>query len=65
MRFVHEPSFFASLERIYDTPPEQFSNDENSFLPLLYIVVAVGCLFSDDGAGTLDLSGYEGAIGQG
>lgn len=65
MRFVHEPSFFASLERIYDTPPEQFGNDENSFLPLLYIVIAVGCLFSDDGAGTLDLSGYEGAIGQG
>ncbi|KAJ5163633.1 Transcription factor [Penicillium coprophilum] len=67
MRFVHEPSFFASLERIYDTPPEQFTNEENSFLPLLYIVIAVGCLFSDDGSGqgTLDLSGYEDAIGQG
>ncbi|CAG7917526.1 unnamed protein product [Penicillium olsonii] len=67
MRFVHEPSFFASLERIYDTPPEQFTNEENSFLPLLYIVIAVGCLFSEDGQGqgTLDLSGYEGAIGQG
>lgn len=67
MRFVHEPSFFASLERIYDTPPEQFTNEENSFLPLFYIVIAVGCLFSDDGAGqgTLDLSGYEGAICQG
>ncbi|KAJ5130523.1 uncharacterized protein N7515_006562 [Penicillium bovifimosum] len=67
MRFVHEPSFFASLERIYDTPPEQFTNEENSFLPLLYIVIAVGCLFSDDGSGhgTLDVSGYEGAIGQG
>jgi hypothetical protein len=34
-------------------------------LPLLYIVMAVGCLFSDDGVGTLDLAGYEGAIGQG
>ncbi|KAJ5514074.1 Transcription factor [Penicillium fimorum] len=67
MRFVHVPSFFASLDRIYDTPPEQFTNEENSFLPLLYIVIAVGCLFSDDGSGqgTLDLSGYEGAIGQG
>ncbi|KAJ5774022.1 hypothetical protein N7457_008918 [Penicillium paradoxum] len=67
MRFVHEPSFFADLERIYDTPPEQFTNEENSFLPLLYIVIAVGCLFSDDGSGqgTLDLAGYEGAIGQG
>lgn len=65
MRFVHEPSFFASLERIYDTPADQFTNEENSFLPLLYIVMAVGCLFSDDGVGTLDLAGYEGAIGQG
>jgi hypothetical protein len=65
MRFVIEPKFFASLDRIYETPPEQFGNEENSFLPLLYIVMAVGCLFSDDGAGTLDLAGYEGAIGQG
>ena len=65
MRFVHEPSFFASLERIYDTAPDQLSNDDHAFLPLLYIVMAVGCLFSDDGVGTLDLSGYEGAIGQG
>ncbi|KAJ5103422.1 hypothetical protein N7532_003951 [Penicillium argentinense] len=65
MRFVHEPSFFADLERIYDVAPEQYTNEENSFVPLLYIVMAVGCLFSDDGAGTLDLAGYEGAIGQG
>lgn len=61
MRFVHEPSFWESFNRIYDTPSEQFSNEENSFLPLLYIVMAVGCLFSDE----LDLAGYEGAIGQG
>ncbi|KAJ5818461.1 hypothetical protein N7474_004052 [Penicillium riverlandense] len=65
MRFVHEPSFFAYFDRIYDTPPEQFGNEENAFLPLLYIVMAVGCLFSDDGAGTLDLAGYESAIDQG
>ncbi|KAL4884625.1 fungal-specific transcription factor domain-containing protein [Aspergillus karnatakaensis] len=65
IRFVHEPLFYGMLDRIYDLPPEQFTNDENSFLPLLYIVMAVGCLFSDDGAGTLDLSGYESAIGQG
>lgn len=65
MRFIHEPSFYATLDRIYDTPVEQYSNEENSFLPLLYIVMSVGCLFSDDGAGTLDVSGYESAIGQG
>ncbi|KAJ5267057.1 hypothetical protein N7478_009865 [Penicillium angulare] len=65
MRFVHEPSFFACLERIYDKSPDQYTNEENSFLPLLYIVMAVGCLFSDDGVGMLDVAGYEGAIGQG
>ncbi|KAA8646307.1 putative C6 transcription factor (Mut3) [Aspergillus tanneri] len=65
MRFVHEPSFYAMFDRIYDTPLEQYSNEEHSFLPLLYIVMSVGCLFSDDRAGTLDLSGYESAIGQG
>jgi hypothetical protein len=65
IRFVHEPSFYALLDRVYDTSPEHFTNEENSFLPLLYIVMSVGCLFSDDGAGTLDVSGYESAIGQG
>ncbi|KAL4785648.1 fungal-specific transcription factor domain-containing protein [Aspergillus varians] len=65
IRFVHEPSFYAMFDRIYDTPPEQFTNEENSFLPLLYIAMSVGCLFSDDGTGTLDVSGYESAIGQG
>ncbi|KAF9889105.1 hypothetical protein FE257_008082 [Aspergillus nanangensis] len=65
MRFVHEPSFYAMFDRIYDTPPEQYTNEEHSFLPLLYIVISVGCLFSDDGTGTLDVSGYESAIGQG
>lgn len=65
MRFIHEPTFYATLDRIYDTPAEQYSNEEHSFLPMLYIVMSVGCLFSDDGAGTLDVSGYESAIGQG
>lgn len=65
MRIVHAPSFYAMMDRVYNTPPEQFTNEENTFLPLLYVVIAVGCLFSDDGASTLDLAGYEGAIGQG
>lgn len=65
MRFVHEPSFFSLLDSIYETPPEQYTNQENSFLPLLYIVMAVGSLFSNNKEDTLDLSGYEGAIDQG
>lgn len=65
MRFVHEPSFFAMLDRIYDTPSEQYSNEEHTFLPLLYVAIAVGCLFSNDFESTLNTAGYEGAIGQG
>ncbi|KAJ9192023.1 transcriptional regulator family: Fungal Specific TF [Paecilomyces variotii] len=65
MRFVHEPSFYATFDRIYDTPPEQFTNEEHAFLPLLYIVLSVGCLFSNDLDSTLDIAGYESAIGQG
>ncbi|KAJ5620096.1 hypothetical protein N7510_004080 [Penicillium lagena] len=65
MRFVHEPSFLANFDRIYDTPQEQFGNEETEFLPLLYIVMAVGCLFSDDEAGNLDFAGNESAIMKG
>jgi hypothetical protein len=65
MRFVHEPSFLAMVDRVYDTPPEQYSNEEHTFIPLLYVVIAVGCLFSNDFESTLDTAGYEGAIGQG
>ncbi|KAK2757097.1 hypothetical protein FQN54_005066 [Arachnomyces sp. PD_36] len=65
MRFTHQPTFYAMFDRIYDTSPEQFSNEENSFLPLLYVVLAVGCLFGTVDDSTLDLSGYESAIDQG
>ncbi|KAK2731840.1 hypothetical protein FQN55_004427 [Onygenales sp. PD_40] len=65
MRFVHKPSFYAMFDRIYDTPPDQFSNEENSFLPLLYLALAVGCLFRGVGDTTLDKSGYQSATDQG
>lgn len=62
MCLVIEHDFFASLDRIYAIPIEQFNNEDNSFLTLLYIVMAVGFLFSGDGSGTLNLTDYEGAI---
>lgn len=65
MRFVHEPSFWATMDRVYATSWEQFTNEEHTFLPLLYVAMAVGCLFSSDVESTIDRSGYEGAIGQG
>lgn len=65
MRFVHEPSFYAMVGHVYDTAPENYTNQENSFIPLLYIVLSVGSLFSGTGEDMLDLSGYESAIDQG
>jgi hypothetical protein len=45
MRFVHKPTFMAMTDRLYSTRPEDYDDDENNFLPLLYMAMAVGCLF--------------------
>lgn len=45
LRFVHQPSFYEMFDRIYDTPPDTFGDLENRFLPLLYMVLALGCMF--------------------
>jgi hypothetical protein len=45
LRFVHQPTFYEMVDKIYDTPPESFGDSENRFLPLLYVVLALGCMF--------------------
>ena len=35
------------FDRVYETAPENFTDDENRFLPLLYVVLALGCMFTD------------------
>ncbi|KAK0124497.1 hypothetical protein ONS95_009447 [Cadophora gregata] len=45
LRFVHQPSFYEMFDRMYDVSPENFEDAENRFLPLLYTVLAVGCMF--------------------
>lgn len=66
MRIIHQPSFYRMFDRIYDTPPEQYGNEESRFLPLLYVVLALGCLFAKTEQSKLDLKdGYEGATDQG
>ncbi|TAQ86487.1 hypothetical protein B7494_g5184 [Chlorociboria aeruginascens] len=45
LRFIHKPSFYEMFDRIYDLPPENFGNEENQFLPLLYCALALGCVF--------------------
>ena len=65
MRFVHQPTFYILFDRIYNNPPESYGDEENSFLPLLYVVLALGCLFDKTEASTLEQKGYESAIDQG
>jgi hypothetical protein len=48
LRFVHRPSFDKMFHRLYDIPVESYGTEENKFLPLLYIVFALGCMFHTD-----------------
>ena len=67
MRPIHRPTFFHRLDSIYETDPDQYSNDQLKFLPLLYLVMGVGCLFSrtETDNTMLDNKGYKEAIDQG
>lgn len=48
LRFIHQPTFYEMFDRIYDVPVENFGDDENRFLPLLYVTMALGCMFHSD-----------------
>jgi hypothetical protein len=63
-RVVHLPTFYKQLDRMYEIPPETYSNSENSFLPLLYAVLALGKLFSQ-GEHEVDQSNYETVVDEG
>jgi hypothetical protein len=67
LRVVHYPSFLKQLDSIYDNSHEDYTNDDNVFLPLLYTVLALGTLFASDDAAMddLDNKGYETAITEG
>ncbi|CAK4028819.1 Activator of stress 1 [Lecanosticta acicola] len=65
LRTVHQPTFWAGFERIYSIPSENYTNEENVFLPLFYAAVALGCLFGKDGENGVHREGYETAIQQG
>lgn len=65
MPFVHQPTFYQLVDRIYEKPAEQFGTEENRFLPLLYVVLAVGTMFAKTEQSELEQGGYEHAIDQG
>ena len=65
MRFIHKPSFYEKFDHIFDTDPEHFTNDDMQFMPLLYSVIALGCMFARDEKSGLGEKGYETAIERG
>ena len=65
LRFVHQPTFYKGLDRIYQLPSDQWGSEEIRFLPLLYSVLAVGSIFSQDSRGKLMSDGYGDATDKG
>ena len=63
--FFHKPTFYSTLDRVYDALPEIVGKEESRFLPLLYATMALGCLFAKAEQSQLQIKGYEGAIDQG
>lgn len=63
-RVVHLPTFYKQLDRMYEIPTENYTNAENSFLPLLYAVLALGKLFSQ-GEHDVDKSTYDTIVDEG
>ena len=65
LRFMHQPSFYRMLDRVYSLSPTEFGDEENRFLPQLYVVLALGCLFAPNEKSELEQGGYENAMSQG
>lgn len=68
LRFVHQPTFYEMFDRIYDVAAENYGDEENRFLPLLYVTLSLGCMFNNDLADDPDGSSgntYRAKIEQG
>ena len=46
--FLHEPSFQEQTNRIYEREPIEFDDSDHDFLPLFYVVIGLGFLFSHE-----------------
>jgi hypothetical protein len=64
LRVVHLPTFYKQFDRMFELSPEQYGNAENSFLALLFSVLALGKLFSKHD-NDLDKASYETLIDEG
>ena len=65
LRIVHKPSFWQDFEHLYSVAPEQYTNEDQKFLPLFHSAMALGHLFGKDEQSGVSREGYENAIQQG
>lgn len=65
LNLVYKPGFYRGFDRIYSLSPDRYEDHDRKYLPLLYSVLALGCLFDKGDENILDQSGYEGATDQG
>jgi hypothetical protein len=45
-QFIHEPTFQEKTDRIYELEPIEYEDSDHDFLPLFYVVIGLGFLFS-------------------
>ncbi|EXJ93433.1 hypothetical protein A1O1_01825 [Capronia coronata CBS 617.96] len=45
LQFIHGPTFQKQTDRIYDLDPMDFEDSDHDFLPLFYMVTALGYVF--------------------
>lgn len=48
LRFIHRPTFDNNMARIYLHEPLDFNDEDHRFLPLLYAVLGLGYIFSQE-----------------
>lgn len=48
LRFIHQPTFETSMARIYLHEPLDFNDEDHLFLPLLYAVLGLAYIFSQE-----------------
>lgn len=65
LSFLHHPTFYHRFERIYGMSEDQYEDQDQQFLPLLYTVLALGCVFAKDESSELGQKGYKSATGIG
>ena len=64
-RFVHRPSLNSDLNYIYSLPFEQWASDDWGTLPLLYTLLAIGCISENRTPRQVTANGYYDRLMQG